>query len=217
MPRYGVNPIPTVRAPLSLVSSRFADTYTDTDHPHNPAIHTPALLCAGLSLDVYTLAAHYDILSLAVPTSAHLLAYPLSRLDDQTSERKGAMCLKWRVLLPCPPSLRRPCVRSHEPAPCVFLFRRRYALPPPDHSGRAWLSSGSPGYALHRDRALTSSSTALALTAFPEYCFSLEPRFEVLLRLGELHSASSLTLSNFSCVASVSLTYRYSRFTALTL
>ncbi|KAJ7068213.1 hypothetical protein C8F01DRAFT_1117309 [Mycena amicta] len=45
-------------------------------------------------LQLYALAAHYQIEDLAVPTSAHLLAYPLSRLSDQEVERIGATYLK---------------------------------------------------------------------------------------------------------------------------
>ncbi|KAF7332173.1 hypothetical protein MKEN_00098300 [Mycena kentingensis (nom. inval.)] len=45
-------------------------------------------------LDLYSLASHYQLEALAVPTSAHLLAFPLSRLTDQDVERIGATYLK---------------------------------------------------------------------------------------------------------------------------
>ncbi|KAJ7122111.1 hypothetical protein C8R44DRAFT_785710 [Mycena epipterygia] len=45
-------------------------------------------------LELYALAAHYDIIDLAVPTSSHLLAFPLSDLSDQVVERMGATYLK---------------------------------------------------------------------------------------------------------------------------
>ncbi|KAJ6515948.1 hypothetical protein C8R45DRAFT_958180 [Mycena sanguinolenta] len=45
-------------------------------------------------LQLYALAAHYDIFDLAVPTSSHLLAFPLSRLGDEIVERMGAIYLK---------------------------------------------------------------------------------------------------------------------------
>ncbi|KAJ7368247.1 hypothetical protein DFH08DRAFT_19717 [Mycena albidolilacea] len=45
-------------------------------------------------LQLYALAAHYDIFDLAVPTSSHLLAFPLSRLSDDMVERMGAIYLK---------------------------------------------------------------------------------------------------------------------------
>ncbi|KAF7313753.1 hypothetical protein HMN09_00532400 [Mycena chlorophos] len=45
-------------------------------------------------LQLYALAAHYSLEDLAVPTSAHLLGYPLSRLTDYEVERIGATYLK---------------------------------------------------------------------------------------------------------------------------
>jgi hypothetical protein len=45
-------------------------------------------------LQLYALAAHYDIFDLAVPTSSHLLSFPLSRLSDEMVERMGAIYLK---------------------------------------------------------------------------------------------------------------------------
>ncbi|KAJ7175216.1 hypothetical protein C8R43DRAFT_976219 [Mycena crocata] len=45
-------------------------------------------------VELYTLAARYDIVDLAVPASSHMLAYPLSRLTDEVVEKMGASYLK---------------------------------------------------------------------------------------------------------------------------
>lgn len=45
-------------------------------------------------LEVYALAAHYDLEDLAVATSSHLLSYPLANLSDEMAQRMGAVYLK---------------------------------------------------------------------------------------------------------------------------
>ena len=45
-------------------------------------------------IEAYALAAHHDLLSLAAPISAHLLAYPLSELSDELAQRIGPIYLK---------------------------------------------------------------------------------------------------------------------------
>lgn len=45
-------------------------------------------------LELYALAAHFDLLDLAVQTSPHLLALPLSILTDPIVERMGAIYTK---------------------------------------------------------------------------------------------------------------------------
>ncbi|KAK7022286.1 hypothetical protein R3P38DRAFT_1115004 [Favolaschia claudopus] len=48
---------------------------------------------------LYALAAQHDLFDLAVPTSSHLLAVPLSRLTDELAERMGAVYLKRLLFL----------------------------------------------------------------------------------------------------------------------
>ncbi|CAK5279345.1 unnamed protein product [Mycena citricolor] len=45
-------------------------------------------------LELYILAARYDMIDLATPTSSHLLGYPLSRLTDVDAEQMGSIYLK---------------------------------------------------------------------------------------------------------------------------
>ncbi|KAJ7179938.1 hypothetical protein C8R43DRAFT_971240 [Mycena crocata] len=111
-------------------------------------------------LELYALAAHYDILDLAVPTSSHLLAFPLSRLTDQMVERMGATYLKRlfflhfgraealkRVLLPPP--------HPHPPTPtCDFPSQKGL--------GRAWaLASAYLAWDVRPDMSTTTLESAL--------------------------------------------------------
>ena len=50
-------------------------------------------------LDVYALAAHHGLTSLAVSASSHLLSYDLSSITDAMAERIGAVYLKKLLLL----------------------------------------------------------------------------------------------------------------------
>ncbi|KAJ3922789.1 hypothetical protein F5877DRAFT_74938 [Lentinula edodes] len=62
--------------------------------PSTP-IHALLLSHAPLCpLDVYTLAAKYDLYDLAVPTSSHLLSFQLSTLTDDTAEAIGPKYLR---------------------------------------------------------------------------------------------------------------------------
>ncbi|KAJ7228721.1 hypothetical protein GGX14DRAFT_509410 [Mycena pura] len=80
MPVYGLNPKSMIR-------------------PSTP-LFTLLLSQAPLfPLELYALAAQFQIEELAVPTSAHLLAFPLSRLTDQDVDRIGASYLKRRVIV----------------------------------------------------------------------------------------------------------------------
>ncbi|KAH9924890.1 uncharacterized protein B0H18DRAFT_909010 [Fomitopsis serialis] len=45
-------------------------------------------------IDAYALAAHHDLLALAIPISAHLLSYTLSSLTDELAARIGPIYLK---------------------------------------------------------------------------------------------------------------------------
>ncbi|KAJ7158366.1 hypothetical protein C8R43DRAFT_365011 [Mycena crocata] len=80
MPIYGINPKTIIRPSTSLFALFLSQA------PLFP-------------LELYTLAAHYDIIDLAVPASSHMLACPLSRLTDQVVERIGASYLKRLFLL----------------------------------------------------------------------------------------------------------------------
>lgn len=82
-------------------------------------------------LELYALAASYDLYDLAVSTSSHLLSFPLSTLTDQMAERIGPVYLKRlfflhfgrsdalkRVLLPPP--------HPHAPTPlCDFTEQKK--------------------------------------------------------------------------------------------
>ncbi|KAF7301316.1 hypothetical protein MIND_00696700 [Mycena indigotica] len=63
-------------------------------HPSTPLFSLLLSHAPLFPLQLYSLAAHYELEDLAVPTSAHLLAFPLSRLTDQDVERIGAKYLK---------------------------------------------------------------------------------------------------------------------------
>lgn len=75
MPIYGIHPNSTITPSTPLFTLLLS--------------HAPLF-----PLELYALAAHYDIFDLAVPTSSHLLAFPLSRLTDEVVERMGATYLK---------------------------------------------------------------------------------------------------------------------------
>ncbi|KAJ7179196.1 hypothetical protein C8R46DRAFT_1211783 [Mycena filopes] len=113
MPIYGIHPKSTVSC-LRRRSSRFLLS------------HAPLF-----PLELYALAAHYDIFDLAVPTSSHLLAYPLSRLTDQMSERMGPIYLKRQAYL-------SPTTRDSLTCHRLFFLHfgraealKRVLLPPP--------------------------------------------------------------------------------------
>lgn len=87
-------------------------------------------------LELYTLAASYDLYDLAVATSSHLLSFPLATLTDEMAEQIGPIYLKRlfflhfgrsdalkRVLLPPP--------NPHAPTPwCGFDEQKKLS--------RAW-------------------------------------------------------------------------------
>ncbi|KAJ6530108.1 hypothetical protein B0H19DRAFT_1192118 [Mycena capillaripes] len=75
MPVYGLDPRSTILPSTPLFTVLLS--------------HAPLF-----PLQLYALAAHHDIFDLAVPTSSHLLAFPLHRLTDDTVERMGATYLK---------------------------------------------------------------------------------------------------------------------------
>lgn len=63
-------------------------------------IHELLLYHAPLHpLEIYALAAHHKLHSLAVSVSSHLLSYDLSNLSDDMAERIGAIYLKKMMLL----------------------------------------------------------------------------------------------------------------------
>ncbi|KAJ7638762.1 hypothetical protein FB45DRAFT_903741 [Roridomyces roridus] len=111
-------------------------------------------------LDLYTLAAHYDIFELAVPTSSHLLAFPLSRLTDDAVERMGAIYLKrlfflhfgraeaLKRVLGAPP-------HPHPPTPfCDFVQQKTLA--------RAWaLATAYLAWDIRPDMSTTTLESAL--------------------------------------------------------
>jgi hypothetical protein len=50
-------------------------------------------------LDIYTLAAQFELHDLAVPTSTYLLSYPLSYISDEMAARMGPIYLKYLASL----------------------------------------------------------------------------------------------------------------------
>ncbi|KAJ7122323.1 hypothetical protein C8R44DRAFT_164727 [Mycena epipterygia] len=75
MPIYGITP------KLNILPSTPLFTHLLSQAPLFP-------------LELYALAAHHDVIDLAVPASSHLLGFPLSRLTDQVVERMGPTYLK---------------------------------------------------------------------------------------------------------------------------
>ena len=63
--------------------------------PPGSPLYTLVLSQAPLRpIESYALAAHHDLMALAAPISAHLLAYPLSELSDELAQRIGPIYLK---------------------------------------------------------------------------------------------------------------------------
>lgn len=92
MPIYGINPKSHVRispAIFLLLLLTLAQILPSTPLFTLLLSHAPLF-----PLDLYALASHYDLYELAVPTSSHLLAFPLSRLSDSVVERMGPVYLK---------------------------------------------------------------------------------------------------------------------------
>ncbi|KAJ7129746.1 hypothetical protein C8R44DRAFT_777564 [Mycena epipterygia] len=141
MPIYGINP------KSNIVPSTPLFTLLLSQAPLFP-------------LELYALAAHYDIMDLAVPTSSHLLAFPLSRLSDQVVERMGATYLKrlfflhfgraeaLKRVLQSPP-------HPHPPTPsCDFHSQKRLS--------RAWaLASAYLAWDVRPDMSTNTIESAL--------------------------------------------------------
>ncbi|KAJ3506043.1 hypothetical protein NLJ89_g7096 [Agrocybe chaxingu] len=112
LPVYGVSPRPHIAPTTPLFSLLLS---------HAP-LHP---------LELYALAASYDLYDLAVSTSSHLLSFPLASLTDEMAEHIGPVYLKRlfflhfgrsdalkRVLLPPP--------RPHAPTPfCDFTEQKK--------------------------------------------------------------------------------------------
>ncbi|KDR83798.1 hypothetical protein GALMADRAFT_56124 [Galerina marginata CBS 339.88] len=111
-------------------------------------------------LELYALAASYDLYDLAVSTSSHLLSFPLSTLTDQMAERIGPVYLKRlfflhfgrsdalkRVLLPPP--------HPHAPTPlCDFAEQKKLT--------RAWaLASAYLAWDARPDLSTSAMESAL--------------------------------------------------------
>ena len=96
---YGLSPAPY--SPTFEILSNAVDsmpTYSITPSTHiypETPLYTLLLSYAPLCpLDVYALAAHHEVHSLAVLTSSHLLSYPLHTITDGQADRMGAVYLK---------------------------------------------------------------------------------------------------------------------------
>lgn len=112
-------------------------------------------------LELYTLAASYDLYDLAVPTSSHLLSFSLASLTDEMAEHMGARYLKRlfflhfgradalkRLLLPPP--------HPHPPtATCDFAEQKKLT--------RAWaLASAYLAWDARPDLSTNTMESALA-------------------------------------------------------
>ncbi|KAG5646589.1 hypothetical protein DXG03_002893 [Asterophora parasitica] len=75
LPFYGIQP----------------QSYIMTSTPLFTLLHSHAPLCP---LELYTLAASFDLYELAVSTSSHLLSFPLSSMSDEMSDAIGPVYLK---------------------------------------------------------------------------------------------------------------------------
>ncbi|KAJ3477886.1 hypothetical protein NLI96_g10150 [Meripilus lineatus] len=111
-------------------------------------------------IELYSLAATYDLYDLAVPISSHLLAYPLPNITDELAERIGPVYLKRmfflhlgridalkRLLLPPP--------HPHAPTPdCDFIEQKKLT--------RAWaLASAYLAWDARPDLSTSSMEAAL--------------------------------------------------------
>lgn len=67
--------------------------------PSNPCYAYLLAFAPLFPLEVYTLAAHFDMTALAAAASSHLLSYPLATIDDATAERMGPVYLKRLMFL----------------------------------------------------------------------------------------------------------------------
>ncbi|KAF8842293.1 hypothetical protein BDN67DRAFT_926703 [Paxillus ammoniavirescens] len=124
-------------------------------------LHTLLLSYAPLyPLELYALAASYDLYDLAVPTSSHLLSFSLASLTDEMAERIGPRYLKRlfflhfgradalkRLLLPPP--------HPHPPTPiCDFLEQKKLT--------RAWaLASAYLAWDARPDLSTSTMESAL--------------------------------------------------------
>ncbi|KAF8195958.1 hypothetical protein K438DRAFT_2017182 [Mycena galopus ATCC 62051] len=141
MPIYGINPKSTILPSTPLFTLLLS--------------HAPLF-----PLQLYALAAHYDIFDLAVPTSSHLLAFPLSRLTDEAVERMGAIYLKRLFFLHFgrAEALKRvlgPPPHPHPPtANCDFQSQKGL--------GRAWaLATAYLAWDVRPDMSINSLESAL--------------------------------------------------------
>ncbi|KAJ6502913.1 hypothetical protein C8R47DRAFT_1107177 [Mycena vitilis] len=81
-------------------------------------------------IDLYALAAHHDIFELAVPTSSHLLGFPLSRVSDEVAQRMGPVYLKRLIFLQLgrAEALKRvlgPLPDQHRPTPACDISSQK--------------------------------------------------------------------------------------------
>ncbi|KAJ6476493.1 hypothetical protein C8R47DRAFT_1187104 [Mycena vitilis] len=138
---YGINP------KSSILPSSPLFTLLLSHAPHFP-------------LQLYALAAHHDIAALAVPTSSHLLSFPLSRMPDAMAQRMGATYLKRLIFLHLGRSeaLKRvlgPLPDQHPPSPaCGFAAQRQLS--------RAWaLATASLAWDIRPDMSTHTLEASL--------------------------------------------------------
>ncbi|KAJ7677186.1 hypothetical protein B0H17DRAFT_945301, partial [Mycena rosella] len=141
MPAYGISPKLAILPSTPLFALLF------THAPLHP-------------LDLYTLAAHHDMLALAVPTSSHLLSFALPTLLDAIVVRMGPVYLKRQA-----PSIH--FLFYNQPRPRLFFLHlgraaalKRLLLPPPDaHPPTCSCAAHSQG-ALRIEWALAAAQLA---------------------------------------------------------
>ncbi|KAF8826682.1 hypothetical protein HHX47_DHR5000127 [Lentinula edodes] len=134
--------------------------------PSTP-IHALLLSHAPLCpLDVYTLAAKYDLYDLAVPTSSHLLSFQLSTLTDDTAEAIGPKYLRRMFFLHIGRSDALKRVRSKKIQYLSQLTSGQILLQPPHpHAPTPWCDFADQK---NLTRAWALASAYLAWDARPD-------------------------------------------------
>ncbi|KAJ7676637.1 hypothetical protein DFH06DRAFT_1168712 [Mycena polygramma] len=141
MPIYGINPKAAILPSTPLFTLLLS--------------HAPLF-----PLELYALAAHHDIFELAVPTSSHLLGFPLSRVSNEMAQRMGAIYLKRLIFLQLgrAEALKRvlgPLPDQHPPTPACDISSQKQL-------SRAWaLATAGLAWDIRPDMSTHSLELAL--------------------------------------------------------
>ncbi|KAI0796833.1 hypothetical protein C8Q75DRAFT_213241 [Abortiporus biennis] len=87
---------PSVETLLAAVEAlrKYGIPITKYMAPSTPLYQTVLALAPIAPVELYTLAAKYDLYELAVPISSHLLGFPLSNMTDDMAAKMGPVYLK---------------------------------------------------------------------------------------------------------------------------